>query len=129
MKLHELFDAPQLMTEEQILSAPMHEMVNLPPKNTGLPVVIWVGEVDGQHGPRIKVSNIKGKFAANDNFVMNVDKDPQVMTPKSVKLKEGEVQDVKDWIKLNYDELMALWQHFETGEGDVIELLQQLKKL
>jgi hypothetical protein len=126
MKLQEI---KPLLTEEQLLLAPMQEMANLASKTTGLPVVIWMGEIGGQHGPRIKASNLKGKFAAHDNFVLNVDKDPQVMTPKSVKLKADEVQDIKDWIKLNYDELMALWKHFETGEGDTLEYLAKLKKL
>jgi hypothetical protein len=126
MKLTEVISA---IAEEQLLLSPMLEMANIASEDTGLPVVIWFGEVGGQHGPRIKASNIKGKFAKNDNFVLDVAKDPKVMTPRSVKLKEHEVQDIKDWIKLNYDELMELWKHFETGEGSTIELLSKLKKL
>ena len=124
MKITEL-----LMTEEQILASPMHEMANLPTGTTGLPTVIWMGEIGGQHGPRIKVSNMKGKFAAHDNFVVSVDKSPRVLTPKSVKLKGSEVEEIRDWIKLNYDELMVLWKCFETDTGDVVELLSKLKKL
>jgi len=117
-----------LMTEEQILAAPMMEMANLAPGDTGLSVVIWMGEVGGQHGPRIKASNVKGKFSS-DNFVINIDKEPRVLTPKSVKLKESEIEDIKDWIKLNYDALMDLWKHFETGVGSTIPLLNALKKI
>lgn len=124
MKLHQ-----DLVAEEQLLNAAMLEMANLAAADTGLPVVIWIGEIGGQHGPRIKASNLKGKFAPHDNFVLSVDKEPQVLTPSSMKLKEAEVQDIKDWIKLNYDELMELWRHFETGEGSTIELLSKLKKL
>lgn len=116
------------MTEEQILAAPMMEMANLAPGDTGLSVVIWMGEVGGQHGPRIKASNVKGKFSS-DNFVINIDKEPRVLTPKSVKLKESEIEDIKDWIKLNYDALMDLWKHFETGVGSTIPLLNALKKI
>lgn len=115
--------------EDQLLQAPMQEMANLAPGTTGLPVVIWMGEIGGQHGPRIKASNIKGKFAANDNFVVSVDKEPRVLTPKSVKLKSSEIEEIEDWIKLNYVALMDLWKHFETGEGDTIEYLSKLKKL
>ena len=87
MKLFEL-------TEDAILAAPMNEMANFYPQETGLGVVIWFGEVGGQHGPRIKVSNIAGKFAINDNFVISVSRNPQVLTPKSMKLKENQLADI-----------------------------------
>ena len=118
-----------MMTEEQILASPMLEMANLAPGSTGLPTVVWMGKIGGMHDPRIKVSNKKGGFAEDDNFVINVDKEPRVLTPKSVKLKSSEVNEIEDWIKLNYDALMVLWKHFESGEGDTVELLSKLKKL
>ena len=115
--------------EEQILNAPMFEMANLSPTNTGLAVVIWIGEVGGQHGPRIKVSNVPGKFAKNDNFVVSVSSAPEVLTPKSVKLSSDRVQDVLDWVTLNYTDLMELWKMYEAGTGDVVGVLSKLKKI
>jgi hypothetical protein len=117
-----------IFTEEQILSSPMMEMANLAPSRTGLPVVIWFGEVGGQHGPRIKVSNIRGKFAANDNFVVSVDKEPRLLTPRAMKLKKEEFDDISDWIKINYDSLMLMWKAYESGE-DATDVILQLKKL
>jgi hypothetical protein len=124
MKLNELFDA-----EAQILAAPMNEMANLYPTKTGLPVVVWFGEVGGQHGPRIKVSNIAGKFASHSCFVVNVAKEPEVLTPKSAELSTAKIEEVFDWVKLNYDELMELWKIHETGDGDADEVLSRLKKI
>lgn len=124
MRLDEL-----LMAEEHILQAPMNEMANLYPKETGLPCVVWFGEVGGQHGPRLKVSNVPGKFSTESNFVVSVTREPRVLTPKSAELSTTKIEDVLDWIKLNYDELMELWQIHETGDGDSIEVLSRLKKL
>lgn len=124
MKLNELLD-----TEQEILAAPMNEMANLYPTKTGLPCVVWFGEVGGQHGPRIKVSNVPGKFAHDNNFVVSVMKEPKVLTPKSAELSTAKIEDVLDWIKLNYDELMELWKIHETGDGDSLEVLARLKKL
>ena len=115
--------------EQAILLAPMVEMANLFPDETGLPVIIWFGEVGGQHGPRIKVSNVRGKFAAHDNFVMSVDKEPRIVTSKNVKLKKNEVDDIIDWIKLNYDDLMLMWKMYETGSGKPAEIILGLKKI
>lgn len=123
MKLNEL-----QMSEEDILTAPMNEMANLYPTKTGLPVVIWFGEVGGQHGPRIKVSNVPGKFAVDDNFVVAVVKAPFVLTKKSVRLSASKVQDVLDWVQNNYDELMELWKIHESGDGDAEEVLARLKR-
>lgn len=124
MKLAEL-----KMSEDDILAAPMNEMANLYPTQTGLPVVIWFGEVGGQHGPRIKVSNVRGKFAAHDCFVIAVAKTPKVLTLKSVGLSADEVQDVLDWTQKNYEVLMKLWKIHETGDGDAHEALGELRPL
>lgn len=117
-------------TEQKLLvEAELTEMANLQPGDTGLTYVIWMGEVGGQHGPRIKVSNVKGKFAKDNNFVLSVAKDPANLTPKYTKISNDEVEDVKDWIKLNYEILMDLWKAYESGSGNTIELLTKLKKL
>jgi|ERR1017187_4774054 hypothetical protein len=122
----------KFLTEDQqklLVEAKFMEMANLPPADTGLNYMIWMGEVGGQHGPRIKVSNVKGKFATNDNFVMSIAKEPINLTPKFSTVSVKDEEDVKDWIKLNYDVLMQLWKLFETGEGSLLVLLGKLKKL
>lgn len=125
MELDQLF----LSEEDLILEAPMNEMANLFPQTTGLSYAIWFGEVGGQHGPRIKVSNIKGKFSQSDNFVISVDKNPKVLTPKSMRIKSSELEDLFDWVKLNYDDLMKMWKIFELGNGDLVPILSMLKKI
>lgn len=122
----------KFLSEEQqklLVEAEFMEMANLPPADTGLNYVIWIGEVGGQHGPRIKVSNIKGKFAINDNFVISIAKEPINLTPKFTKVSIKDEEDVKDWVKLNYDVLLQLWKLFETGKGSLLILLGKLKKL
>lgn len=120
----------KLLDEElKIVYGFLDEMANLHPKRTGLPVVIWFGEVGGQHGPRIKVSNNKGKMTTNDSFVVSVSKTPTVITPKMVKLKPSEVEEVLDWVKLNYEDLMLMWKMFETGDEDPTEVILNLKKI
>jgi hypothetical protein len=125
MKLTELL----IDAEDAILQAPMIEMANLFPTDTGLQYAIWFGEVDGQHGPRVKVSNIRGKFAASDNFVISVTREPKILTPKSVKINIDDQTDITDWIKLNYDDLMKMWKVYETGDGSLVPIIQDLKKL
>lgn len=115
--------------EGWLLSQPINEMANLNPVSTGLPVVIWVGAVGGQHGPRIKVSNVRGKFAMDDCFVMVVARDPYVATPRQVRLDSTDLEDIADWIRINYDVLMELYRAFETGDGDTVEIQTRLKKL
>jgi hypothetical protein len=66
---------------------------------------------------------------SNDCFVVSVSRTPAVITPTAVKIPQTSVQDVLDWVMLNYDVLMGLWQVYETGTGSSIPLLQQLKKI
>lgn len=117
------------LLEFEILNAPMNEMANLYPQETGVSAVMWFGEVGGQHGPRLKVSNTPGKFDVQNNFVVAVSKNPMVLTPRSAALSSAKIEDVKDWIKLNYDTLMELWKIHETGNGSSLEFLAKLKKI
>lgn len=96
----------------------MLEMANLYPSDTGVDYVMWFGEVGGQHGPRIKVSNQRGRFATNDNFTLTVAASPEVATPpSSVGIKQSELNTIIKWIRINYDDLMKLWQIHETGNA------------
>ena len=107
MKIEELFQQEDVM---------LYEMANFYPKKTGLSTVIFFGEVGGQHGPRIKVSNVRKTFSKFDNFTITVDKQPQVIHPEKAKLNKDEIEDIIDWIKLNYEKLMWLWKFHETGD-------------
>lgn len=119
----------QLVNELLILESPMNEMANLYPQKTGLPVVIWFGEIGGQHGPRIKVSNFPGKFDQYKCFVLTVSKTPVNQTPESTKVKKSVEDEIKDWIVLNYEDLMVLWKIHETGDGDPEPVFARLKKV
>src|SRR5574343_1597929 len=106
MKLTEIYQ----LNEDVML-----EMANFQPRQTGLPTVIWFGEVGGQRGPRIKVSNIPGKFAINDCFTVAVAPSPYVIKKHDVRLSNKELNLVFDWVSINYNKLMLLWQIHETG--------------
>lgn len=120
-------------------SMPMFEMANLMPRSTGVGYVMHFGEVGGQHGPRIKVSNTPGKFNTGSNFSLSVSKEPEVMTPPgSVGISQGELNKIVYWMQINYDDLMLLWEIHETGDDivlpdgqflSVVEILSRLKKV
>jgi hypothetical protein len=130
MKLDSIVDL-ELMEEQTVIEAAneMMEMANLYYNDTGIPYAIWFGEVGGQHGPRIKVSNIKGKMSS-DCFVMSVSKSPIIFTPRSCKISQDDVNMISDWVMLNYDVLMQMWEVSEAGEGEsLLPLLQHLRKV
>ncbi|MEM2159584.1 MAG: hypothetical protein QXN55_01365 [Candidatus Nitrosotenuis sp.] len=110
----------ELIKDKWLASRPFHEMANISPTSTGLPTVICFGEVGGQHEPRIKVSNNKGKFTVSYCFVVSVDKEPRVLTKTTAKLPKSDQDNIIDWIKLNYDNLMLLWQIHETGDAIIL---------
>lgn len=127
MKVSESFVeslAQVLLSEEQkIVSGFLDEMARLARPETGLEYVFWMGEVGGQHGPRIKVSNNKGKMTPTDSFVVSVSKNPSVLTPRTCKLPTSTVEDILDWIRLNYETLMEMWEVFEGRKEESISLL------
>lgn len=54
------------------------EMTNLSPKHTGLDYHVFMpGKGGAKLGPRIKVSNVPGKFSSNDTFSLSIEHEPQ----------------------------------------------------
>lgn len=106
------------------------EFANLDYRDTGIENIILhaYSQGDGKrlsHGPRIKVSNIYGKFAISDNFVL------ELKTGKIVegvcKLSKKEFDTIRLWIALNKDEIKAYWD----SEGEMVtrEFYNSLKKV
>ncbi len=94
--------------------------------DTGLTPTIHVMSRGGaKHGPRVKVSNVAGRFSSSDNFTITAENEPRVVG--NCKLKKEHVEDIIDWIRLNKDHLHKVW-----NEGDSMSattMLMGFKKL
>jgi hypothetical protein len=126
MKLTEIkYEETCILSESEIM-----EMARIKEADSGIPVVIYVStkqSVKEHHGPRIKVSNIK-TFSDSDNFAIDISKNPSPIAGK-VKLKNSEVDDICDWIKLNYEPLMKYWNDEYTSDAIFFTEIKSLKAL
>ena len=114
-------DIYMMLTDKHLL-----EMANMQPRETGLPAVIFIsykGIV--KHGPRIKVSNVAGTFDPRDNFTMTIENYPRIIG--RCKLKKSDVEDISDWILLNRDHLLKIWNH--GGEMSLHDVAIGFKKI
>jgi hypothetical protein len=104
-------------------------MSNLTGEDTGLDnIVVWVStKGEANHGPRIKVSNIRGKMPTNrgDMFSVSISTIPKLVsgTPKDFSNKE-KVR-ICRWILLNKQVLLDYWAAAITTK----QLLTLLKTL
>ena len=102
------------------------EMANLQPKETGLKPIVFISSKGGaKHGPRVKVSNIVGKFDHKDHFTITVEHEPRVIG--NSKLNSQHLDDVKDWVKLNHDHLHKVWH--DDGQMSMRDVSKGFKKL
>lgn len=107
------------------------EMANIPSDYTGIQPTIMVSSKYGHdgkasnHSARIKVSNINGKFSPTDHFVMTIEDTPRVIG--NCKLKQHQVNDISDWIKLNHSHLMNVWHN--GLDMDPVDLVSKIKKI
>lgn len=111
-----------------INEAQVFEMARVKPKDSGIPWIIFISSKDyvkQKHWARIKISNVKGTFSENDNFVVSISQQPKVLAGKA-KMKQTELDDIFDWVVLNYDVLIKYWN--EQFDSDA-ELYQQLRKI
>jgi hypothetical protein len=99
-------------------------MTNLSPRMTGLPMSIWVSpRGNARHDVRIKVNMTHGnRMTFDDTAVVAVRPAPRVVAGR---LSPEDRRAAADWIRLNYDAIVAYWDaQLDTGQ-----FLERLKVL
>lgn len=83
-------------------------MSNLTGTQTGLGnIVVWVStKGNARHGPRIKVSNIKGKISDDNLFSMDI---PTGLIRGHTNFSVLEIANIVEWIRLNETVLLQYW--------------------
>jgi hypothetical protein len=90
-------------------------MANLPPRLTGLPMVVWASERMGaRHDVRVKVHMAHGQRI-----------DPGNLAVVAGQLSPADLRAVSDWITLNEAVLVDYWD----GRIYTDELIQRLQRL
>jgi hypothetical protein len=106
-------------------------MTTLSADSTGLPggIFVWVSPGEGiQHGPRMKISNIRSRFSNSDNFSMSISDNPTVVEGKPKKFSSDELQALKDLILLNKDLLLRYWKSDTMDSPALLREFQSLEK-
>jgi hypothetical protein len=107
----------------QTTEAPF-EMANLPPRLTGLPMVVWVSERgNAPDDVRVKVRRVHGeRMQWNNTASVAVRPQPHLAAGQ---LAPPDLAVVSDWIRLNETVLVDYWE----GRLFTDELLWRLQKL
>ena len=104
----------------------LEEMTRVAPRDSGLDQHIWISSKgNAKHEARIKVSNIKGKFASDDNFSISVENEPSHKAG-TTKIKPEDYQKIKDWIRLNKDHLNKVWNSDTMDSRDHLDGLSKI---
>ena len=102
---------------------PMLEMANLNYNRTGLDYPVWVSYTSASHGPRVKVSNLRGKTIPNDNFSVQYGKSGNIEVSKdtvnNVKISNKDLAKVFKWVTLNFETLMNMWYLDKTNSHTI----------
>ena|ERR1700737_4649248 len=104
-------------------------MSGLRADKTGLPnsIYIWFSTDMGMsHGPRIKVSNTRGKYNKTDNFSMSISDNPIVVAGTAKDFKPYELVAIGKWILLNKDLLIKFWYSEDMDDDDVKPYLKKI---
>jgi hypothetical protein len=102
----------------------LYLMANLPPRLTGLPMVVWVSERGhARHDVRIKVSRSHGsQMSITNTATVAARPVPRLV---SGQLSPADMAAVNAWIRLNEAAIVAYWD----GAIYTDELLQRLQRL
>ena len=104
--------------------ADSYEMANLYPRETGLPMTVWVGpRGHARHDVRIKVCRTHGDRMDPTNLtVVAIRPSPRIVHGQ---LPQSDFASVADWITLNEDALIGYW----NGTLGTTELAVNLRRL
>ena len=118
--------APQQRRPSSILEQDqdIFELASLYPRNTGLPMTIWVSPLGGaQHDARIKVCMTHGDRMDPSNLaVIGLRPRPHLLHGR---LLPADLSAVHAWVTLNEAVLLDYWE----GSIDTFELVQRLRKI
>lgn len=120
----------QLEIEEQELNDFNMDMWTQVAAASGLKTCMWIGKnSDDETAMKIRVANHQSDpWMEKSSFVILVSREPEILTPSFVELSDDDVEDVKEWIKLNYEVLMQMWWTNQT-EDSYLPLVSDLKKI
>ena len=113
-----------MKTVEPNTDGDLYEMANLYPRDTGLPMTIWVNpKGNAQHDARIKVCLTPGdRMDASNTAVVAVRPQPHVIAGQ---LSSQDFAEVGRWIDLNRDALLGYWD----GIVSTVEFATRIKKI
>ena len=118
--------APRLSrpTPEHEDDIDLFEMANLYPRDTGLPMTIWVSpKGKARHDVRIKVCATPGnRMDATNTAVVAVRPHPRLLHGE---LPPEELDAVSRWIAINASALIDYWE----GEASTVEFAGRLRKI
>lgn len=86
------------------------EMANIDQQDTGLAVMVYVSPKNANHGPRIKFMNsYSNGYDSKLVLPMTIDDKPIIPISFNRKIKQRDINDIKNWIILNKDILLDYW--------------------
>lgn len=102
----------------------LFEMANLFPRETGLPMTVWVSpRGNARHDVRVKVNMSHGdQMNITNTAVIGIRPAPRVITGR---LSSDDAKAAFEWISLNADALIAYWE----GRIGTIELARALRPI
>jgi hypothetical protein len=102
----------------------LFEMANLYPRDTGLPMTVWVSPKGrARHDARVKVCRTHGnRMDADDVATVSIRPEPELMHGP---LPTADLKPVQAWIRLNATALIGYWE----GDLSTVEFVRALKTL
>lgn len=117
------------MTKEKLYV----EMISLRGSNFGLSsseYAIHISTRTGKLGPRIKVFKLSNRKRRAIPYVMiSIEAEPVIIKENNLKLPSDVEKEVKQWVSINHDVLLELWNFEKTDAVFIMEFLERLEKI
>lgn len=106
------------------------EMATFYPKETGLPMEIWVDQgTDPQHGPRIKFKASNEQRTTREFSTMTISDRPEILNmPTKTNLKKRDLEQLRSFVIYNKELLLSAAEFSLRKETEILPYLIRLGK-
>ena len=105
-----------------------YAMANARPKDTGLPMTVYINEKNARHGPRLKISQFYGEEVRPDAlFSITISREPRIIGDRG-DIRPRDIGLILEFIDLNMQLLMAYWeQDPAVATSDMLRSLRRIE--
>ena len=115
---------PSELTADEIEELKSYDATSYSMRRIGLPYVVWVYTYKTESSPIVKIT----KPSSKSHIIVSLQGDPEIIEGKGLESFDDDIDNIENWIRQNWDNLLAYWTH-EIDSYELSEILSNAERI